>query len=109
MYNDYPMFNAFSPLNDDPLRGEREKQSPQQFGHNELTYAQGAYDDHWELPQPYIFAMAINSIGFMPLLDRASYVSVGGQQNGPWTGQVPDWADGYAFPDLTGGMVKVRG
>lgn len=107
MLNGLSLFSAFSPLNDDPVFRTLGAPSPQQFGHNELTYARAA-DVHYETPQPLIFAMAINSIGFMPMVDRDSY-AFGKTPDGPWTGYVPSYADDYAFPDLSGGMIKVRG
>jgi hypothetical protein len=107
MYNGFGITTVFSPLNDDPLKGERVKQSPQQFGHNELTFAR-MFERHWNEPQPEIFSQMANQVGFMPLVDSAS-MAYGKNPEGPWIGGVPDWAPYYAFPDISGGLVKVRG
>lgn len=101
-------FSAFSPLNDDPLKGELAPVQVHDFSANQLTFAQGAYNRAWAVPAPLILDTIVS--GFMPMENAfQAGAAFGKKPFGPWYGDDPNWALGVAFPDITGGMIKVRG
>ena len=99
--------SIFSPLNDDPTKGERARACPISFAANELTYAQGAYNRQWPLSFPVLIP-AIN--GFFGLQNQfEAAMAYGKKPYGPFTGDIPQDAFLNAFRNTWGGMRKVTG